>query len=167
MKYLILALSLLVASAQAATSISTTLTMTSPSAVISMTGISSTLIVRNISSTTISTTALALGGRSFDRAVPCAAFTYDMSGQVTRASTTLITSINRRTTGYIDVSGTFPSTPWPICSAGQAPGALTLYEQGGSNYNVSPSTAGFVVTTYNTSGGSVNSPALSCFVYCQ
>lgn len=83
-------------SAQAATTISTTLTMTSPSAIISMTGVSATAYLSNISATNISATAgigITKCVTSGDMTVPAAyaltAFTHNLGRTPTSWNTWL------------------------------------------------------------------------------
>lgn len=71
MKKTLLTLLLLSGSAQAATTISTTLTMTSPSAVISMTGVSATAFLNNISSTSMNLAGVSITAWPFTK---CTAF---------------------------------------------------------------------------------------------
>lgn len=168
-KLLITGLLFIATSAQAATSISTTLTMTSPSAIISMTGVSSTAYFKNVSETNVSQTALTLGSRLIDpKAIPCASFTYDGNAQSTLASTSLITSINRRATGIYDVSGTFPGKPWVSCTPfNTAANAICSVQGNIAATAASPTVAGFLTGTQACSTGTAQNATTTCQVYCQ
>ncbi len=154
--------------------ISQTMTLTSPSAVISMTGVSASAYltnayISNVSETNVSQTALTLGGRLIDpKAIPCASFTYDGNAQVTIASTSLIASINRRATGIYDVSGTFPSRPWPVCTPFNTVSNAICPMQGNPAATApSSTTAGFLYGTDACSTGSAQNATATCQVYCQ
>lgn len=103
MKYfLTFALLVLAYGANAATTISTTLTMTSPSAIISMTGVNSTAYLRTVSSTNVSTTNLTLGTIPVVSATlvrAWATFSGTVNGSFTPSATYNLSTFSRIGTG--------------------------------------------------------------------
>lgn len=158
MKKTLLALMLLTGSAQAATTISTTLTMTSPSAVISMTGVSATAYLSNVSATNISATSIYLANHPIN---PQAWAKIGGFGTCSvQTGSVNIASCTHVGTGRYGISFTTPiNLPIASCTA-TATAANSMYAYYDSS--ISPTSAGIVIDTATTSSANDNAA-----IYCN
>ncbi len=151
----------------AATTISTTLTMTSPTAIISMTSPSSTAYLANIVGTTISTTNISATNVSTSTIVgpanvALAKVYFNGTGSCSIVGTPFnVASCSRATTGTYGVSFTTPlaNANYIVNCIPQGPALFATL-----NAAISPTTTGFNINTANT-GSATDSGRIMCTVF--